>query len=124
MQARCYRRHIMPEREWNDLSRAIELHDLFQVRSLLATHDIDVNVLDSASGLHPLHHAIDVEIDGMVQRGAISRFDIVQLLLQMGADPYQRNHRGESAIDNPRESGIRVLMDLLARCHELNAVGP
>lgn len=64
------------------------MEDLPALRDLL---DNGADINEESGGLTPLHHAIDVEIDGHVQTGEPLHVDTTAYLLARGADPRRRS---------------------------------
>ena len=89
-------------RIWNALHAAIENDDVACVR-LLIEHGADVEHR-AAGDLSPLAHAVDVAIDGAHQNAGDERTDVIELLLEAGADPgpglmVARGYRAAKLID-------------------------
>jgi len=68
------------------------------VRALVAS-GADVNIQDEC-GWTPLHHAVDMAIDGTIQQN-LEEIDwtVVGVYLDLGADPSTRNKDGETIAD-------------------------
>ena len=89
---------------WSDSSTgnsllhiAAEVQDLDAIRAL-ARYGADVNGQNSA-GATPLHVAVDVDIDTLVQAGRPPEdltFETALLLLSLGADDSVPDHKGET----------------------------
>jgi uncharacterized protein len=87
----------------SELRKAVELSDVGTARSLL-TAGQDVNAVH---GHEPqpfslLHHAIDVEVDGFNQTGRPPQIEMIELLLEAGADPTEPNYLGETPLEMAR----------------------
>lgn len=77
---------------------ACEHQDLDAIRALVAV-GADVNRRDEC-GQSPLHIAVDIDIDSVVQAGGMEmQFETTHLLLQLGADPGARDARGQTPRD-------------------------
>jgi ankyrin repeat protein len=59
---------------------------------------MDPNILDS-NGQSPLHVAVDSEIDSTVQTGGPLLYETTKRLLELGADLYLKDRKGESPLD-------------------------
>lgn len=70
---------------------AVEQEDFEALRDLLDA-GVDVHA-EETDGFTLLHHAIDVEIEGMTQGGEI-HVDMTAYLLARGADPTRASHGG------------------------------
>lgn len=93
---------------WNPLHAAIENENLTCVQ-LLIRRGADVERLANGS-VSPLSHAVDIAVDGTCQRGQQAGeepTEIIELLLQAGADP-------ASALACARRSSPKIT-ELLAR---------
>lgn len=53
----------------------------------------------------PLHEAVELD-----------KVDVVEALLNRGADPAVRDARGESAIDKAERNGLSAIVDLFRSC--------
>ncbi|UQN08825.1 ankyrin repeat domain-containing protein [Deinococcus sp. QL22] len=68
---------------------------------LLLAHGADINVR-KYGGWTPLIHAVDVEYDGAVQSDEQPSLDLLQFLLERGADRKLRDDQGHTAADHAR----------------------
>ncbi len=100
-------------RHWTLLHLAVEHRASEVVRVLLAA-GLDVNVALVGMGT-PLHHAVDVAIDGAHQTGEPLDTRDIELLLELGADPRAVDDNGREAIEVARVYQCDEVMALLHR---------
>ncbi|WP_222928388.1 hypothetical protein [Cellulomonas telluris] len=90
---------------------AVEHEDLPRLRDLL---DAGTDVEEVAGGLTLLQHAVDVEIDAHVERGAPLHVDTTAYLLARGADPLAPGgHGAGSALQAARLGGHWLAVALI-----------
>lgn len=92
----------------NGLTPAAEKGHLELVRELLTTTDINVN-LTNLVGWTALIEAIILQDGGPVQQ------EIIQLLLENGANPHMTDKWGVAPIDLARDKGFTEIVEILAR---------
>jgi ankyrin repeat protein len=75
------------------------------IARLLVAFGANINLQDS-QGLTPLHHAVDIAIDGAAQRN-LDRIDwhVVGVFLDLGADPGIPDARGKTVFDLAKACG-------------------
>ena len=89
-----------PGRAWSSaIACAGENDRTGEVAQALARAGADINIQDE-HGTTPLHHAVDIAIDGAIQNDEES-FDwtVVGVFLTLGADPQIRDRRGKTVFD-------------------------
>jgi hypothetical protein len=89
------------------LHRAVISHDVEQIHHLLDVHHIDVDERD-ARGIPALHYAVHLGYK-----------DVVELLIQKGADPTRRNSAGWSTIQEAIATSNKAMVsDILYTIHK------
>ena len=73
-----------PDSGWTLLHLAVEMERSDVIRWLV-DHGADVNAT-TTEGWTPLHHAVDIDLDGAIQMGAMITLATTTLLIQLGAD--------------------------------------
>ena len=70
-----------------------------EIAQTLVAAGADINIQDE-HGTTPLHHAVDIAIDGAIQNNEES-FDwtVVGVFLTLGADPQIPDYRGKTVFD-------------------------
>ena len=99
-----------PYNGWTFVHRAVEHHNLALVEAL-ARAGADLNKQDF-HGWTPLHLAMDVGIDAHWQSDQGEDglpFDMVRLLLSLGADPTIRNNKHKTPRDIAEGRGANVI---------------
>ena len=91
--------------------------DNIEIAKYLLEHGIKVNC-PGHEGATPLHIAVDISIDGTIQNGEApgdEPIDMIQILLQNGANKDLKNTQGKSALDWAKdyksEKVIKVLQN-------------
>ena len=99
---------------WSELRKAVETSDVTSARSLVASgQDVNGDHGHEPQRFSLLHHAIDVEVDGFNQTGTPPRIEMIELLLDAGANPTEANYLGETPLDMAR--GHPALEDVIKR---------
>lgn len=83
---------------------------------VLVAASADINIQD-VQEVTPLHHAVDMGIDGTIQQ-ILDTIDwsVVGMLLDLGADPSIRDSRGETVYDIANACGYNARMSLDEFC--------
>ena len=80
----------------------------------------NVNI-DLGDGWTPMHHAMDLAIDGMIQNNRQSPYpeaiEMIRILIANGADLEKRNQEGQTSLDSINtyagsEQGFNQLMEM------------
>ena len=90
----------LPGREWSSAIACSGENDATgDIVRVLVAAGANINIQD-AQGLTPLHHAVDMAIDGTIQR-SLDAIDwtVVGVFLDLGADPMIRDARGETVYE-------------------------
>lgn len=82
---------------WRPLHSAVEHRQKETIRLLVASGG-DLNLADGR-GATPLHLAVDVEADTAHQLGGLPGTDLIELLLELGADRHTSDIEGKTARD-------------------------
>ena len=97
---------------------ACEHQNLGAIRALVGA-GADPNATDSF-GQAPLHVAVDIDIDSVIQAGGEELlFETTRLLLSLGADPDVRDRRGLTPRDWAARYGDRALQQFDHRVGQL-----
>lgn len=90
----------LPGRTWSSaIACAAENDATGDIVRLLVANGADVN-LQNEQGLTPLHYAVDVAIDGTIQQNRESiDWSVVDVLLELGAEPNIRDARGQTVYE-------------------------
>jgi len=92
--------------------------DAPELLQLVITAGGDVNI-DLGDGWTPMHHAMDLAIDGMIQNNRQSPYpeamEMIRILVTNGADLAKRNREGKTPLDlintyTGSEQGFNQLM--------------
>jgi len=96
---------------WSLLHIAVEHKRESSIRRLVEL-GANLNIKDMG-GVSPLHLAVDIEADALDQVGVEPSSRIVELLLQLGADPDSRDGNGKTPRDWAIEANLIEFADLL-----------
>jgi ankyrin repeat protein len=89
-----------PGRSWSSaIACAGENDETGDIARLLVASGADINIQDTG-GLTPLHHAVDIAIDGTVQSGRdVINWSVVDVFLALGADPTKTDKQGKTVYE-------------------------
>lgn len=90
----------LPGRAWSSaIACAGENDETGDIVRALVSGGADIN-LQNEQGVTPLHYAVDIAIDGTIQRGLETiNWSVVDVFLDLGADPEIRDARGHTVYD-------------------------
>ncbi len=99
----------LPGRTWSSaIACSGENDETGDIVRMLVTAGAEINIQDT-QGLTPLHHAVDIAIDGTIQQNLNTiDWSVVGVFLDHGADPNIRDSRGKTVYDTATAYGYNA----------------
>lgn len=103
--------NFCPSDGWPPFYYAVEQRN-YDLVKLLHRYGADVN-FSKEDGFTPLHLAVDIEADAAWQKGETPSVAMIQLLLELGANPAVMDETGSTPLDIAEEYDFGGAIELL-----------